>query len=79
MLKVAATLISYVSGIPGGIMAPTLSAGAGLGYNIAHIFSSVPMGAAIILGMVSYFQHKYPCKGAAILLVRVPATIIKSA
>ncbi len=55
LLKVAATLISYVSGIPGGIMAPTLSAGAGLGYNIAHIFSSVPMGAAIILGMVSYF------------------------
>lgn len=55
LLKVAATLISYVSGIPGGIMAPTLSAGAGLGYNIAHVFSSVPMGAAIILGMVSYF------------------------
>lgn len=54
-LKVAATLVSYVSGIPGGIMAPTLSAGAGLGYNIAHVFSSVPMGAAIILGMVSYF------------------------
>lgn len=55
LLKVAATLISYVSGIPGGIMAPTLSAGAGLGYNIAHIFTSVPLGAAIILGMVSYF------------------------
>lgn len=55
ILKVLATLVSYVSGIPGGIMAPTLSAGAGLGANIAHFFTSVPEGAAIILGMVAYF------------------------
>ena len=55
LLKMIATLVSYVSGIPGGIMAPTLSAGAGLGANIAHFFTSVPEGAAIILGMVAYF------------------------
>ncbi len=55
ILKMIATLVSYVSGIPGGIMAPTLSAGAGLGANIAHFFTSVPEGAAIILGMVAYF------------------------
>ncbi len=55
LLKMAATVVSYVSGIPGGIMAPTLSAGAGFGVNIAHLFTSVPAGAAIILGMVSYF------------------------
>lgn len=55
LLKMAATVVSYVSGIPGGIMAPTLSAGAGFGANIAHFFSSVPEGAAIILGMVAYF------------------------
>lgn len=55
LLKMAATVVSYVSGIPGGIMAPTLSAGAGFGANIAHFFTSVPMGAAIILGMVAYF------------------------
>ncbi len=54
LMKMLATLVSYISGIPGGIMAPTLSAGAGLGYNIAHIYS-VPLGAAIILGAVSYF------------------------
>ena len=36
-------------------MAPTLSAGAGFGANIAHVFTSVPAGAAIILGMVAYF------------------------
>ena len=55
LLKMSATAISYISGIPGGIMAPTLSAGAGLGANISQLFPSVPAGAAIILGMVSYF------------------------
>lgn len=55
LLKMTATVVSYISGIPGGIMAPTLSAGAGFGANIAHIFTSVPTGAAIILGMVAYF------------------------
>src|ERR1700687_5739596 len=35
LLKMTATAVSYVSGIPGGIMAPTLSAGAGFGANIA--------------------------------------------
>jgi H+/Cl- antiporter ClcA len=55
LLKMIATAISYVSGIPGGIMAPTLSAGAGIGSNIAPFFTSVPVGATIILGMVAYF------------------------
>ncbi len=55
LLKMMATIVSYVSGIPGGIMAPTLSAGAGLGANLAHLFTSVPAGATIILGMVAYF------------------------
>lgn len=56
LLKMMATIVSYVSGIPGGIMAPTLSAGAGFGSNVAHFFTSVPPGAAIILGMVAYFS-----------------------
>jgi chloride channel protein, CIC family len=56
LLKMIATVLSYISGIPGGIMAPTLSAGAGLGANIAHFFTSAPVGATIILGMVAYFS-----------------------
>lgn len=55
LLKMTATIVSYISGIPGGIMSPTLSAGAGFGVNIAHLFTSVPAGAVIILGMVAYF------------------------
>lgn len=56
ILKFLATLVSYVSGIPGGIMAPSLSTGAGFGANIAHYMPSVPAGAAITLGMVAYFS-----------------------
>ncbi|ADE11160.1 chloride channel protein [Sideroxydans lithotrophicus] len=55
LLKMAATVISYISGIPGGIMAPTLSAGAGFGANIASFVTSVPVAATVILGMVAYF------------------------
>ncbi len=55
LLKMLATAITAISGIPGGIMAPTLSAGAGFGSNIAPFFPSVPVGATIILGMVAYF------------------------
>lgn len=55
ILKMLASIVSYVSGIPGGIMAPSLSAGAGLGANIAHFATSAPAGATIILGMVAYF------------------------
>ncbi len=55
LLKMTATIVSYISGIPGGIMAPTLSAGAGFGANIAYFFTNVPAGATIILGMVAYF------------------------
>lgn len=55
LLKMTATALSYVSGIPCGIMAPSLSAGAGFGANIAHFFTSIPAGAAVVLGMVAYF------------------------
>jgi H+/Cl- antiporter ClcA len=44
-----------VSGIPGGIFSPSLAAGAGLGSNVAHFFPGTPLGAILLLGMVSYF------------------------
>jgi H+/Cl- antiporter ClcA len=56
ILKFAATVFSTISGIPGGIFSPSLAVGAGLGANIAHFFPTAPLGAIIILGMVSYFS-----------------------
>jgi H+/Cl- antiporter ClcA len=54
-LKFAATALSSVSGLPGGIFSPSLSVGAGLGADIAWFFPKGAMGAVVLLGMVSYF------------------------
>ena len=56
VLKSAATVISYISGIPGGIFAPSLSIGAGLGAWLAQLMPSAPAGAVVLLGMVGYFS-----------------------
>ena len=54
-LKLAATVVSYASGIPGGIFAPSLAIGAGLGQDVALLLPSAPVAAVAILGMVGYF------------------------
>jgi H+/Cl- antiporter ClcA len=56
VMKMAATTISYASGIPGGIFAPSLAVGAGLGRSIAFLLPHVPAGAVVLLGMVAYFS-----------------------
>lgn len=55
VLKMLATVISYVSGIPGGIFAPSLAVGAGFGMNLAELMPYAPPGAVVLLGMVGYF------------------------
>jgi H+/Cl- antiporter ClcA len=55
ILKFAATVLSTVSGIPGGIFSPSLAVGAGLGADMARLFPAAPLGAIVLLGMVSYF------------------------
>jgi H+/Cl- antiporter ClcA len=54
-LKLVATAFSAISGIPGGIFSPSLAVGAGLGSDIAQLFADAPLGAIMLLGMVSYF------------------------
>lgn len=55
-LKLAATAFSSISGIPGGLFSPSLSVGAGIGADMAYLFPSTPIGALVLLGMVSYFS-----------------------
>ncbi|MEN3976543.1 chloride channel protein [Emcibacter sp. SYSU 3D8] len=55
ILKLLATAISSISGIPGGIFSPSLAVGAGFGFNIAQLFPADAMGAVVLLGMVAYF------------------------
>jgi H+/Cl- antiporter ClcA len=52
--KLVASFLSMLSGIPGGIFAPSLSIGAGLGSTIGQMMgTSVALGA--VLGMAGYF------------------------
>jgi len=54
-LKLVATLASSLSGIPGGLFAPSLSVGAGLGSVIAQMLGVHAIGAIVLLGMCAYF------------------------
>ena len=54
-LKLIATALSSISGMPGGFFAPSLSVGAGLGANLHWLFGDTPIGALVLLGMVAYF------------------------
>jgi H+/Cl- antiporter ClcA len=54
-MKLLATLASTLSGIPGGIFAPSLSVGAGMGSALAPLFPGTSPGALVVLGMAGYF------------------------
>jgi H+/Cl- antiporter ClcA len=56
LMKFASTLVSYLSGIPGGIFAPSLATGAGVGANLGHWLPVAPMSVMVLLGMVGYFS-----------------------
>jgi H+/Cl- antiporter ClcA len=56
VLKLLATVVSYISGIPGGIFAPSLAVGAGIGATLSQFIPSAPAGAVVLLGMVAYFS-----------------------
>jgi len=53
--KLVASLATAVSGIPGGIFAPSLSVGAGLGGLLAPVFSIAPPSTVVMVGMTAYF------------------------
>ena len=55
LYKMSATLVSYFSGIPGGIFSPSLAAGAGVGADLAPLMPYAPVGTVVLLGMVAYF------------------------
>ena len=55
-LKMLATLLTYLSGLPGGIFAPSLSAGAGFGQIFAHLFPHHFHDAVVLLCTVAYFS-----------------------
>ncbi len=55
-LKFLASAVSYLTGIPGGIFAPSLAAGAGVGHLFSEWLPGIPVTAVVLLGMVGYFS-----------------------
>ena len=56
LAKFLATIATYLTGIPGGIFAPSLATGAGVGANLAEWFHIAPFSVMVLLGMASYFS-----------------------
>ena len=55
-LKFTSTLLSAISGIPGGFFSPTLCVGASIGRTLHDMIALAPMPAMAILGMAAYFS-----------------------
>jgi H+/Cl- antiporter ClcA len=64
--KFATTLVTAAAGLPGGIFAPSLATGAGIGNIIHALFPLAPTGAVVLLGMAAYFTG----------VVRAPLTAV---
>lgn len=56
VLKLLATLLSTISGVPGGIFAPSLATGAGVGAELHWLLPVAPLATMALLGMVGYFS-----------------------
>jgi H+/Cl- antiporter ClcA len=68
--KWLANLAASASGAPGGIFAPALATGAGIGAALAHVLSVVSGRDAIVLGMAAYLSGvvQAPLTSAIILM-----------
>ncbi|HWU04464.1 MAG TPA: chloride channel protein, partial [Novosphingobium sp.] len=67
--KFLSTLATALSGAPGGIFAPSLSVGAGLGQGLALLFPATPPGAVVVLGIVGYFAGVVRAPLTAVIIV----------
>jgi H+/Cl- antiporter ClcA len=67
--KFLATLATALSGAPGGIFAPSLSVGAGLGDLLTAIFPDDPKGAVVLLGMIGYFVGVVRAPLTAVIII----------
>jgi H+/Cl- antiporter ClcA len=67
--KFLSTLATALSGAPGGIFAPSLAVGAGLGHLLSLAFPNDPMGAVVLLGMMGYFVGVVRAPLTAVIII----------
>lgn len=67
--KFAAALATTLSGAPGGVFAPSLAVGAGVGNLLTALFPSSPSGAVVVLGMIAYFVGVVRAPLTAVIII----------
>lgn len=67
--KFLSTMATALSGLPGGIFAPSLSVGAGIGDMLRSLFPGYPPGAIVLLGMVAYFTGVVRAPLTAVIII----------
>ena len=67
--KALATLLSYVSGIPGGLFAPSLAVGAGVGAQLYAWAPLAPAGAMVVISMAAFFAGVVHAPLTALVIV----------
>ncbi|MBV8679529.1 MAG: chloride channel protein, partial [Aquitalea sp.] len=70
ILKLISLVITYISGAPGGMFAPSLAVGAGFGLNLSLLLPTLPQAAMVLLGMVAFFSGmtRAPMTGFVIVM-----------
>ena len=68
-LKLIATMLTAISGIPGGIFSPSLSVGAGLAANLAPLLPQVPINVLAILFMAAYLAGVVQAPLTSVIIV----------
>jgi len=69
LLKLSTTILSYLSGMAGGIFSPSLSIGAGLGISIAKIAHFTNFQTCALMGMVAFFSGVVQAPLTAVIIV----------
>lgn len=67
--KLIVTLATTLSGAPGGIFAPSLAVGAGIGNLFTPLFPDDSAGAIVVIGMVAYFVGVVRAPFTAVIIV----------
>lgn len=67
--KFVTTVLSYLSGMAGGIFSPCLSIGAGLGFSVAKLCHFANFKVCALLGMVAFFSGVIQAPLTAVIII----------
>ncbi len=67
--KFGAALATTLSGAPGGVFAPSLAVGAGVGNLLTPLFPGEPAGAIVLLGVTGYFVGVVRAPLTAVIII----------